>query len=301
MASFVIKHAIYFLPTDYHPTLPFKNRAVLYAFQHAFQVYKTDIISLVAEAVEREVAEQMESYDLAHRAYAMERKTALEQWQRLQQPFGYLQDAYPLLVKAIRRNAKDLSEGLPLSHIGQKSISWFAEQLLDTVKTSKARISPPFWKTGKAFMTFQFAIKEAEQVLGISVEDRSSRESIIQLISKAVSFSKICNIPWSPDPTGAAGRPISTVHYLSWINLGQANPSKAKETEDPSLLALTKATQSAMAQDSQAEWSCSNLTVQNLHTVLNRQTLPTEWKLDGMSYGTGIVNNGITLRGYWMI
>lgn len=242
-------------------------------------------MSLVAEAVDKEVQEQMESHDLGLRAYAMERKAALEQWQKLKQPFGYLDDAYSLLVKAIRTRARDLSEGLPPSHIGQQSIQWFSEQLVDTVKKSKARIQPPLWKTGRAFMIFQFAIYEAEKVLGISIEEKGSRDAIIQLLSKAATFAKIRNIPWSPNPTGAAGRPITTVQHTAWINLGQAQANQILQNEDPSLLALAQATQAVLAQDSQAEWKCIGLTVQNMHTILNRQKLPLEWKIERMTFG----------------
>lgn len=287
MAGFVIKHAMYFLPADYMPSLPYKSRSILYAFQHAFQIYKSDIKTLVEEAVGKEIEEDLLSHDLRLRAYAVERKTALEQWLQIKEPFGYSNDAYPLLVKAIRSTARHLAEGLPLSHIGQTSILWFSEQLLDTVKKSKARIQPPLWKAGRAFMVFQFAVQEAESLLGISGDDQASKNSILPLLSKAASLAKICNIPWSPNPTGAAGRPISTVQHTAWINLGKANPINRIANEDPSALALSQATQAALAQDSQAEWNCIGLTIQNMHSILNRQTLPIEWNISKMTFGFG--------------
>lgn len=287
----MIKHAMYHLPEDFQPTQPYKTRCVLYAFQHAFRIYKSDVLTLVAEAVQKEVNEQLQSLDLGERGYAMERKTALDQWQKLRYPLGYSDNAYSLLVKAIRSRTQELGEGLPLSENGQKSLAWFSDQLVATVKKSGARIQPPFWKTGRSFMVFRFAIKEAEKLLGISVENQGSRDTMIQLLCKAASFVKICNIPWSPNHTRAAGRPITTVQHTAWINLGQANAITRHADQDPSSVALTQATQAAVAQDSQADWSSLNLSIQNLHMILNRQGLPTEWTLDKMTYGTGIVTD----------
>jgi len=85
-----------------------------------------------------------------------------------------------------------------------------------------------------------------------------------------------------------AGRPITTVTHTTWINLGQPNVVSRILHGNPQQVTLQNATQRTLAHDTQAEWSALEISIQNLHTILNRQVLPDEWDLNAMSWPSGV-------------
>ena len=283
----MVKHSLLNLPTDFHPALPFQSRSLLYTFQQCCKVYVADVVALVVETVTEQVNSAIADEDIALRAQANGRKNALNLWRKHDHPLAYGENAYSLLLKAVTTDPNALAHGLPLSNHGQKSLIWFAEQVFAAATSNASRTIPPFWKHGRALSLFKMAFQEAERILAAPLDNPESRSTVTQLIAKAASATRICNIPWSPNHTGFAGRPSTTVTTTTWINLGHASPIPRVLHQNNEADILNNATEQALANDTQAQWSTAGLSIQDLHTILNRQVLPDEWDIDAMTWPSG--------------
>jgi hypothetical protein len=259
----------------------------MFSFQHSFRLYVMDVISLVVDSVSEDLTRDIESDDIAIRVHAQDRKAALDRWRNLDNPLAYSNDAYSHLVKITVTDRAHLSHGLQLSHLGQKSVTWFAQQIMESIKDAGNRCLPPFWKTCRSKAVLKTAILEAEKMLSSTADQSSIQDTIIDFLVKSASFARVCNIPWSPDPTGAHGRPFTTVTHTRWVNLGKTQLPSRTLNANPTSLSLQQATHSALAQDSQADWSCIGVSLQNLCIILNRQVLPQEWDIDSMTWPSG--------------
>ena len=172
-----------------------------------------DVIKLVCEGVVPELDAGDNDDDCVVRAYSKERRRAMDTWKTLPHPLGYTHQSYTHLVNAISINTQHLGNELPLSHQGQKSISWFADQVLDFVTQPGAHILPPMWKSGHGYYVFKICLQEAEKLLGSTIDDTTTCATISGLLAKSASLMHIFNIPWSPNPLGVAGRPITTITH----------------------------------------------------------------------------------------
>ena len=162
------------------------------------------------------------------------------------------------------------------------------------------RTVPLFWKSGHVFSVFKMAVQEAETIIGSTVNHPPTQASILDFITKAASLAKVCNVPWSPNPTGAAGRPITTVTHTTWMNLGQATTIPWTLHVDPHSIQLNHVTQQALALNSWANWSSLAISIQDLHTILNRQVLPQEWDLSTMTWPSGPYSSYVKLTYEWV-
>ncbi|KAG6369887.1 hypothetical protein JVT61DRAFT_13351 [Boletus reticuloceps] len=283
--SFLIKHALLNVPEEFHASLPITSRLILFAFHKAFKIYITDIVVMVGNVVGDELNVSLCDDDPVIQAQAKERRTALALWKKQDHPLAYANNAHRQLIRTIHANNDNLGQGLPAAAMGQKSLTWFADQIIQSATQKGARILPPFWKHGRALSIFKVVINEAQRLLGSTLDDPATRSSICSFLSKAALLSKVSNIPWSPDPTGIAGRPMTIVTHSVWINLGQSMGSDCVAQRDHQSDDLDRATQNAIMNDTQAEWSLLSISLQDIHTIWNKQTLPEEWtQLDSMTW-----------------
>lgn len=296
----MIKHSLFNIPDSYYPSWPYQSRALLCIFQQCFKVYITDVVELVTEGLKSELAQGSQSPDIVLRKRADDRQSSLSLWKKQVHPLAYADNAYTHLLRAVTNDPGLMGNGLPASYHGQKSITWFSEQALEAVLKKDTRTVPPFWKSGRAFSVFKMAVQEAETIIGSAVNHPPTRASILDFMTKAASLAKVCNVPWSPNPTGAAGRPFTTVTHTTWVNLGQATSIPRNLHVDPHSVQLNQATQQALALDSQANWSALSISIQDLHTILNRQVLPQEWDLSSMTWPSGPDSSYVKLTYEWV-
>ncbi|KAG6371989.1 hypothetical protein JVT61DRAFT_9007 [Boletus reticuloceps] len=283
--SFLIKHALLNVPEEFHASLPVTSRLILFAFHKAFKIYITDIVVMVGNVVGDELNVSLCDDDPVIQAQAKERRTALALWKKQDHPLAYANNAHRQLIRTIHANNNNLGQGLPAAAMGQKSLTWFADQIIQSAMQKDSHVLPPFWKHGRALSIFKVVINEAQRLLGSTLDDPATRSSICSFLSKAALLLKVSNIPWSPNPTGIAGRPMTIVTHSVWINLGQSMGADSVAQRDHQSDDIDRATQNAIMNNTQAEWSLLSISLQDIHTIWNKQTLPEEWThLDSMTW-----------------
>lgn len=268
--------------------------------QKAFHVYTMDVVTLVMKGVSLEIDPLRQDQDPIIRNQATRRRNALEFWRKQDHPLAFGENAYAQLTRAVQADAESLSQGLPSSNHSQKSLSWFADQILLSIETNGARIKPPFWRSGRALPVFKVVLREAERLLGKTIADGPTRKLILDFFTKAAFLAKISNIPWSPSHTGFVGRPITTVTHTVWMSLGQASTIPRVLHQDDEAVALQQATQQAISVDTRADWSSIDLTIKDLHTIMNRQCLPNEWDIDSMTWPASADNAYVKQTYIWV-
>ena len=282
---FLMKHAFLHLPDNYHPTMPVKERYVLYGCEKACGVYLRDVVNLVTSGVQEELRGHLDDLDIALRSHSRDRDMALKLWRRQEHPLAYDNDAYQQLVDAVSSDRDNLRYGLPASTIGQKSVTWFAHETLDSATKSGTRIHPPFWKGGRALSVFRVVINESAKLFQTDLKPGSDFHHLMKaMICRALTTNKIYNIPWSPNPTRMAGRPSTTVVHSVWVNLGKSASLSLTTNTNARISALDGVTQQAISNDTRAEWSCGGISLRNLAEILPKTCLPREWDVGSMTW-----------------
>ncbi|KAF9236599.1 hypothetical protein BU15DRAFT_63863 [Melanogaster broomeanus] len=291
-ATFNINHSmkvvpVTFLPSHTDPT----QRLLLHIVHRRFEVYEEDVCTLVNTQVRSSVQKLIDGDDVVTRNIGRERLTALETWFRQPQPLSYNNDSYANLVKAIVDNPDHLGRGLPASHLGQKSTTWFADHILQSVASKTIRCLPPFLHGGSGLAIMRIVIPALRRILSQGTDTVGDHTAAIRvLLVQVASQHQILNIPWAPNPTGLTGRPATTVVHNMWINLGHAS-SAGSQSLAPVLRpadmrhhAVLSAATSMQSMDSRAPWSAFNISIQDLNTILNHEVLPEEWTMDIMTF-----------------
>ncbi|KAF8439483.1 hypothetical protein L210DRAFT_3504554 [Boletus edulis BED1] len=151
-------------------------------YWQACKVYVCNVVALICKGAREEIKDLLDIDDVVERGVTHECQTLLNQWQssRISQ----------ILVKVF--------QGLILGR------SWFADQLADSTLHSGPRVQPPFWRGCKSLLVFKVVDEEAAKILGSQVDMPETTTALSEFLMKGIVSSKICNIPWSPNPTGAA-------------------------------------------------------------------------------------------------
>ncbi|KAF9231066.1 hypothetical protein BU15DRAFT_68651 [Melanogaster broomeanus] len=251
-----------FLTSHTDPT----QRLLLHIIHRGFEVYEEDVRTLVNTQVRSSVQKQP-------------------------QPLSYNNDSYANLVKAIVDNPEHLGCGLPASHLGQKSTTWFADHILQSVASKTIRYLLPFLHGGSELAVMRIVIPTLWRILSQGTDTVGDHTATIRvLLVQVASQCQILNIPWALNPTGLAGWPATMVVHNMWINLGRAS-SAVSQSLAPVLrpadvwhqAALSAATL-MQSMDSRAPWSAFNISIQDLHTILNHEVLLDEWTMDIMMF-----------------
>ncbi|KAG8220318.1 hypothetical protein J3R82DRAFT_3522 [Butyriboletus roseoflavus] len=293
VAIFHIKHSIRTLPPSFACGEPdYDIRLSLYLLDRALQAYEDDVRTLVERGVRANTSESLDNEDLtvASRSFIHERLGSLSKWVALKKPLGYQDSGHTLLVRAIVNQPELLQNGLPASTSSPKSVPWFVTNLIKAVDSRTPVSLPPFISNGIALPVMHEAIREVRTAL--STDSKRNVPRILEdLLIKSINGREIMNVPWSRNAQPGPGRPPTLVVYDSWLNLGAAYStpivSHSIQENNTSSRHDSNAARSsiqAMSNDSRAPWAFQEVTVQNLHQVLNRSTLPIEWKIDAMTF-----------------
>jgi len=287
-----MKHSIRTLPASFASDVPDHDvRLSLYLLDRAFHVYEDDVRTLVDHGVRASQA-LLDNQDVSTAAHLFhrERLEALSKWLALKNPLGYHESAHTHLVRAVVDQPQSLVNGLPAASCSPKSVLWFVTNIIKAVEPQTAVTLPPFIPNGIALPLMRETIREVRTTLsGNSTRDVAS--VLEHLLVRTVNQREIMNVPWSRNAPPGPGRPPYTVVHDTWLNLGaQCNMPSTSLT--PGLVGSSSrhdvnAAQSsiqAMSTDSRASWSFQDLALQDLHQVLNRSSLPTEWKMSNMSF-----------------
>ncbi|KAI5999940.1 hypothetical protein EDD15DRAFT_2362477 [Pisolithus albus] len=289
-AIFHVKHGICNLPDMFESHITDRStRLALYIITLAVRVYETDVRTLVQSGMNASLGDVGQGPDADDHEVAirLERTQALEAWSNIKDKIlGYECRAHTHLVRAVVSDPRNLIDGLPKSVHSPKSIQWFAREMISASASGAAHPRAPFISGGGALPVMRVALSEAKCQLGITNMD--SEANVLDLLVRVLNKRHVMNVPWSRNPTPGPGRPPSTVVYDSWVNLGSRHPHGASEPliVGPSQRRIADATQSstiASEKDCRAPWSVNDLSIQELHRMLDRSTLPVEWSLQLIS------------------
>ncbi|KAI6102263.1 hypothetical protein F5141DRAFT_1135721 [Pisolithus sp. B1] len=286
-AIFHIKHSVGRLPSTFEDHIADRSvRQALYVLSLAFQVYESDVRMLVSSSVAASLADfdPDSEADGPQAAVRLQRTQALEAWLKLKEGImGYQNRAHTNLVLAVVTEPDFLTDGLPSSVHSPKSAEWFAEQILSVIRLGGTSTRAPFITGGGALAIMRIAVDEAKLHMGVKDDGQ-----ILQLIVRAMNILYIMYVPWSRDPSSQRGRPPITVVHDSWITLGTPHRTKDRQSvviAGPSQKRAADAKHSssvAAESNCRAPWSVTDVSVQDLHLVLNWTTLPTEWSLKSL-------------------
>jgi len=297
---FDMAHAVHCLPDSFNSGIEDRNiRLSLFLLNRAFHAYENDVHALV----ERGVRESTQEYGQEPRLSG-ERLDSLQRWRSIDKhSLGYDHSAHTHLVRAVVAGAAQIGNGLPSSRESPKPITWFAEQLLSVTNSDSSTVKAPFINKGAGLHVMRAALTKIRSLFSVP-GNQTDDKLLVDLLVKAADYRKIMHIPWSKDPRPGPGRPPTVVVHDCWINLGKQDNSGARSRDRDLItprmrrdLDASRSSQNIMLTDCRAPWS-ANQVVSNLHKILNRTSLPTEWNLKKASLPQ--VRNYVTETYEWV-
>lgn len=250
-----------------------------------------DTKALVADGVRKDIAHRIAiaqsqtDTDVASSRGAL-RESCLQSWMKLPSPLAYscdgCTDSFTLLVKAIAPDEQSEYYGLPNCKENTTSPNDFAKSLFDMSKpASPSRPKAPVQANGSFLPVLQVAHK-ALISLQTEADAPTQYTFFVNVFSRALRHFKVNFFPSTQPSPHSVGSPYRVPVYNSWGNLGGPNKLQqltlASQSSQPSISPTTVALNKAIASDCNAEWSANTLCLTTLHTVLNKTSLPMDFK-----------------------
>jgi hypothetical protein len=258
----------------------------------AFQSFFDDTKQLVADGVRKDIAlclsrAQSPDEKRAITIRGRERERNLKRWLLLDRPLAYGQNdpdqAYQTLVQAVVSDENRISHGLPNLDEHAMTPSNFVKLLLEMSRPNSP--SPP--QAPAVFNgSFIHVLKLAHQNLIIlsKVEDEEAENDFVSGVFRyAVKHLKVCFFPSHRPWTNSQVAPNKKAVHDSWGHLGIRDPEAPRICPQPSTRpsssqrAADTALDSALAKDCNAEWFLRSLSLENLHSILQKTNLPSDF------------------------
>ncbi|KAG2146603.1 uncharacterized protein EDB93DRAFT_1250884 [Suillus bovinus] len=290
-ARFTIRHAINFLPANIFPHINnHAMRIACYAAEIAFRVYFDDVKHLVHAKVLHEIEPALEGDDRHARRVAKDRQTALGRWLDEDYPLSYSGPLAYLLRAVVDTNDGNTALQLTSSHLGNKPISFFVDNVIKQSTTNLPRRQPPFIAGGNFLAVMRVAIEEMKRCAGRdSIQGKDVDFFVSEAVSHVCESLKINHIPWTANPTLDRGNHSSTIVHNVWLNLGATGapkpvPSASFLTRRESIqVAVLNSSAQVQLRDSRADWSANEVRLNDFASVLHKVVLPIEWNTDHAS------------------
>jgi hypothetical protein len=250
----------------------------------ALDMYFNDVKAIVATGVDaniQELSANADDSDIGNFIKPKDRRASLAAWMKVVHPLDYGQNAFTHLVKAIASTLDDISTGLPNLEMQRMSLESFASLLYDMgQEDAGSGVEAPILSKGQFLPVLKVAIKS----IGSLAPLVSRKKFVICALGKAAEFNKIHFIPWS-QPQHGPGRRAKTPVWNSWMQLGAPPPAQGNAGTCVSLgsagmaqVALA-AQKRAEAADTNADWTAGDVNLDNLHLMLERTKLPSDWEI----------------------
>jgi hypothetical protein len=258
----------------------------------AFRSLFDDTKQLVADGVRNDVAIQItqaksDEKRRAAESRGKEREKFLKKWLSLDCPLAYgrhdAHETFQALVMAVVSDPSHISHGLPNLHDHAMTRPVFVEKLL-AMSSPLNRSAPcaPIMRDG----SFLPLLVEAHQnLISLSQEtDEKAQSTFVQkFFLRTIEYLRICFVPSHIPRTGAPGAPHRKPVFTSWAHLGLRDDRPLRALPQTRLLTPTSqsfaemALGDALANDSNADWLSNGLTIDALHTILNKTRLPQDY------------------------
>lgn len=261
----------------------------------AFDAFFDDVKQLVSEGIRKDIKLQIASASQQSQnhlnkaiAYGKIREDSLVSWMDSKYPLAYGQDGgdetFRYLIRAVVPNKNAIKEGLP--NWSQNSIAplEFVDDLFDmSCPSNPIQPTAPVLQTGSFLPVLKIAHTSILALLEDS--DHPSRQKFLKrILREALRVFHVHFFPFHLPNSGVAGSPFRKPVFNSWANLGSKDSAEQIPLEDlTSLLSDTHilpesvASKKAIANDCNADWYSSSLTLKTLKDVLNKTSLPSDF------------------------
>ena len=268
-----------------------ENRSMRIA-EITFLALIDDVRNFVSEGVRMDISTRISEAatrdeKVARTKYGEIREKNLKQWLAMDYPLSYgllgeLQ-TYTFLLNAVMPSEDKLLPGLPNLTEHARTQSDFINFLIDvSAPSSRVSAAAPIIKGGAFFPVLKEATSHLLRISNDS--DSNNRAFIHRFFLHAIDDLRIKFVPSHPARSGGAGAPSKNPIFDSWAQLGlpESRPSRQTLSHAQRPTAAQKASgmalERALETDSNAEWTLRGLTLTNLHTILRRTRLPSDFK-----------------------
>ncbi|KAG2127000.1 hypothetical protein BD769DRAFT_1668124 [Suillus cothurnatus] len=263
-----------------------RSQELTYSKEH-YEVYFDDVKHLVYAKVLHEIEPALEGDDRHVRCVAKDRQTALGQWLDEDYPLSYASPLTYLLRAIVDTNDGNTALQLTSSHLGNKPISFFIDNVIKQSTNNLPQCQPPFIAGGNFLAVMCIAIEEMKRCVGWdSIQGKDVDSFVSEAISHVCESLKINHIPWTANPMLDRGNHSSTIVHNVWLNLGATSAPKPATSasflmrqESIQVAALNSLAQVQLS-DSHGDWSASEVRLNNFASVLHKVVLPIEWNTD---------------------
>jgi hypothetical protein len=152
-------------------------------------------------------------------------------------------------------------------------------------------VRPPLWSKGSLCHILPIALKYI-QSLSQHADPKDQDEFTKKVIAFIAYDRRISHIPWSAPTQAVDQRLNGRLVYNSWKTLSTAKQfmsqpfcNSNKPPPTPPLSPAKLSAKRALLNNINGKWDASMLKITDLHTILHKKTLPSDWTLDSVKFG----------------
>ncbi|KAH9845958.1 hypothetical protein C2E23DRAFT_716408, partial [Lenzites betulinus] len=249
-----------------------------------------DVMTAVKVAVLEETQEAFDNPTHIDRDFALARRASLKKWLKYEEPLNYGPNRihFADLVRAVSAQQEDMVHGLPPSSTRSSSLEAFVDKIYKWAISSTVGARAPLYKQGSTGVVLRSIIEEAKRALRAHSE--TERESELKkAMVRAFTAKQVHYMPDAlPNPAGQ-GSPSHQPSIHAWTTLGAAPQARsltaanARTHSERIAFELHATAQSLEDSDVRGDWTFQEISLQHIHTILNRRVTPVDW-----SYGTAL-------------
>jgi hypothetical protein len=261
--------------------------------QILLDVYCADVVDLVVCGVEAECSKSSSQADRAGRttgAWPKRRLKELETWRRHSTPLGY--DALESLINAVSDSPETAKKGLPRTKDHTLDHGSFGRLLVEkSPKIDSHVMMPPFWSDGSLRHVMHIGLRYLS-LFSNHIEEKDQIEFAQKVLAYVAHKRNIRFVPWTKKGS-ESGRQTLKVVFNQWRPLSTPQQAMTSSTVVAQLLqqssppespskAIAKRTQHL---DENGDWDTKDYKIVDLHQILHKRTLPTNWNIDALNLG----------------
>ncbi|KAH9845974.1 hypothetical protein C2E23DRAFT_864325 [Lenzites betulinus] len=215
-----------------------------------------DVMTAVKVAVLEETQEAFDNPTHIDRDFALARRASLKKWLKYEEPLNYGPNRihFADLVRAVSAQQEDMVHGLPPSSTRSSSLEAFVDKIYKWAISSTVGARAPLYKQGSTGVVLRSIIEEAKRALRAHSE--TERESELK---KAM------------------------VRAFTAKQARSLTAANARTHSERIAFELHATAQSLEDSDVRGDWTFQEISLQHIHTILNRRVTPVDW-----SYGTAL-------------
>lgn len=248
----------------------------------------------IEDEVKKELSPLLASHDPVAMLMAEERRSSLTIWSSCEAPFSYDDQALIKLTSAISPDVSAAASGLPWSK-DTAAMSWssFGRRLYAIGKAPSSNSIPaPILSNGTFIHTLRQSLSIIRDLTPLSSTSSTTPESTQQsfvesILSAATKELRIHHVPWCKDRVPTRGRPFSRIVHNVWLSIGKTETQSAKHNAPPPdpltelgrATIITQVSFQTQLDDPSGPWTASQLSIKDLHTILHKTVLPTDFNI----------------------